>query len=198
MRGIKVFKNRAVKKITRKFSDFIEEEQWLQSMLKDGWILKSYDLEDDDDYQYVFEPINNEAQKNLMYRIDFREFRKTEEFVKYKVTFEDAKWTLLSRNKYYSKHIFFSERTNSYHREIFSKQSSYTKRKQRKMSSCLLAALISFSVFFMSVVLYIIFDKTSIIGASLFLLILTMKFITDYIKHRTVYRQDMGTVRTFY
>ena len=50
-------KNNTVKKVTKQFSDFSQEEQWLQSMLNEGWILKSYDSEDMDDCQYVFERI---------------------------------------------------------------------------------------------------------------------------------------------
>lgn len=193
-----MFKKSTVKRVTKKFSNFSQEEQWLQSMLEDGWILKSYDLEDADGCQYVFEPVKSEEQKNLIYRIDFREFHKTDEFVKYKVTFEDAGWTMLSMNKYYCKHIFYSERTNAYHRDTFLEQSSSIMREQRKMSSCLIAALISFSVFIVSVILYVIFNRTSIMGACLFLLSLTIKFIIGYFNHRKVYRRDMGRVRVFH
>lgn len=192
-----MLRNDDVKKVTKKFSNFAGEEQWLQSMLKDGWILKSYDLDDLDDCLYVFEPVKSEEQRNLIYRIDFREFNKTAEFVEYKTTIEKAGWILLSRNKYYSKHIFYSERTNSDH-DVLPGQNSNTEREQRKMSSSLVSALISFSLFIISVVLYIIFDRTSIMGAGLFLLIYTAKFILDYFKHREVYRRNMGTVRTFH
>ncbi len=41
-----MLKDSAVKKVSKKFTNFSEEEEWLQSMLSDGWILKSYNSED--------------------------------------------------------------------------------------------------------------------------------------------------------
>lgn len=53
-------KNNATKKVTKRFTNFSKEEEWLQSMLNEGWILKSYDSEDVNEYQYIFEQSQNE------------------------------------------------------------------------------------------------------------------------------------------
>ncbi|WHT49642.1 DUF2812 domain-containing protein [Sporosarcina thermotolerans] len=104
-------KNNTVKKVTKRFSNFSKEELWLQSMLNEGWILKSYDSEDMDDCQYVFERIQYEEHKNITYKIDYRELKKGE-YEEYKGIFTDAGWTLLSKNSWYSKHIFYTTSSN--------------------------------------------------------------------------------------
>lgn len=179
-------KNRSVKKVYKNFSSFTEEEHWLQNMLQDGWVLKKYSVEDEDGCKYVFEPIQNEEQKELIYKVDFREFNKEKDFEEYKDIFEDAGWTLLSRNKGYSRHVFYTEPTNA-QRDIFSDTESYIERERRKMSSTLTTVILNFSFFLVSVILYIIFEKTYILGGTLFLLFGGVKYLSDYFKHRKVY-----------
>ncbi|MEM5590740.1 DUF2812 domain-containing protein [Niallia circulans] len=71
-------KNNAIKKVTKRFSDFSKEEEWLQSMLNEGWILKGYDSEDIGDCHYIFERTQSEKSHNIIYKIDFRNFDKRE------------------------------------------------------------------------------------------------------------------------
>lgn len=172
-----------VKRVNKKFSNFTDEEQWIQSMLQDGWILKSYDLEDEDGNIYVFEPIQNNEQKNLIYKIDYREFNKKEDFLEYKSIFENSGWTVLSRNKGYSKHIFYTKLQNP-NRDIFSDTESYRGREKRKMHSSLISAITSFVGFIILIILYGIFEKTAFGGVGLLFLISSLKFMVDYFRHR--------------
>ncbi|MDQ0229138.1 DUF2812 domain-containing protein [Metabacillus malikii] len=178
-----MMKNKSIKKVTKHFSDFSKEEEWLQSMLHKGWILKSYDSEDVDDCQYVFEPLNNEELQHVIYKIDFREFNKKEEFEEYKEIFQESGWTLLSKNKWYSKHIFYTTSANA-QRDIFSDQSSYRDREKRKMSSSLMQAAIYLIGFIIFLVLYRIFERSAFGGVGIFSLFFSFKYLVDYYKHR--------------
>ncbi|RVT66930.1 DUF2812 domain-containing protein [Niallia taxi] len=176
-------KNSAIKKVTKRFSDFSKEEEWLQSMLSEGWILKSYDSEDVDDCQYTFEHSQSENLQSIIYKIDFQNFNKKEEFDEYKEIFQDSGWTILSKTKWYSKHIFYRTSTNA-QVDIFSDQESYKEREKRKMTSLLLytgLALIGFIIF---IFLWIIFEYAYFGVSGLFLLYISIKYSIDYISHR--------------
>ena len=180
------------KKISKKFSSFTEEEQWLQTMLQEGWILIRYDIDDEDGCQYVFRPIANKEEQKFIYKVDFRDFSNKRDFQEYKELFADAGWTVLSKSMWYSKHIFYTDSTNS-QRDIFSDQSSYIEREKRKMSSSLTTAIISFFFFIVAIILFIIFDQISILGgAGTFLFILGMKALLDYFRHRKSYKALEG------
>jgi hypothetical protein len=175
----------AVKKVTKSFSDFYEEEAWLQSMLSKGWMLKSYDSEDVDDSQYTFERAQTENLINIIYKIDYRDFNKKAEFEEYREIFEDSGWTLLSKNKWYSKHIFYTASNNA-QSDIFSDQESYRDREKRKMSSLLLSAIVAFIGFIILIVLYRVFDKAAFGGIGLFSLFFCIKYTVSYLKHRKI------------
>ncbi|RDW16590.1 hypothetical protein CWR48_16245 [Oceanobacillus arenosus] len=180
-------KNNKVKKVTKHFSDFSKEEQWLQSMLNEGWILKSYDSEDMDDCQYVFEPVKSEKQKNIIYKIDFRELNQKGEFEEYKSIFEGAGWILLSKNSWYSKHIFYTTSTNP-QRDIFSDQESYRERERRRMSSSLIYIIIGILMFVVLIALYIIYDRSAFLGVGIMTLFFNIKCMVDYYRHKKVYK----------
>jgi hypothetical protein len=175
----------AIKKVTKHFSDFYEEEAWLQSMLSKGWILKSYDSEDVGDCQYTFERVQSENFTNIIYKIDYRDFNKKVEFEEYKEIFEDSGWTLLSKNKWYSKHIFYTASNNA-QSNIFSDQESYRDREKRKMSSLLLSATLAFIGFIILIVLNRVFDKPAFGGIGLFSLFFSIKYTVSYLKHRKI------------
>lgn len=182
-----MFKNSNVKKIIKKFNNFTEEEQWLQSMLNDGWMLKSYDSEDIDDCLYVFEPVQDAEQKNLIYKIDFRSFNKKDDFQEYKSIFEDAGWTVLAKSKSYSKQIFYTDNQNA-NRNIFSDTESYKEREKQKMHSIFTSIIISVIFFMISIILYIIYDRAAFMGGGLVTFLSSAKFMGDYFKHRKVYK----------
>ena len=180
-------KNKALKKVIKKFSDFSQEEQWLQRMLNEGWILKSYDSEDVDDCQYVFKRVQSENQKNIIYKIDFREFNQKGEFEEYKDIFEDAGWTLLSKDSWYSKHILYTTSTNP-QIDIFSDQESYRERERRKMSTSLIYIILSIIMFVVLIVLYIFYKRSAFLGVGLMTLFFTIKCMVGYYRHRKVYK----------
>jgi hypothetical protein len=110
----------------------------------------------------------------------------------YKELFANAGWTLLAKSMWYSKHIFYTDPTNN-QRDIFSDQSSYKEREKRKMSSSLTTSIISFSLFIVAVILFIIFKKVGILGgAGTFLFIAGMKALLDYFGHRKSYKALEG------
>ncbi|MCM3783733.1 DUF2812 domain-containing protein [Neobacillus mesonae] len=175
------------KKVYKKFTSFNEEEQWLQSMLQDGWLLKKYSIEDEDDCRYVFEPAQEEEKQNIVFKVDFREFNRKREFEEYKDIFADTGWNLLSENKWYSKHIFYTASTNA-QQDIFSDTDSFKDREKRKMTSSLTSFIISFALFLASVPLFIIFVQGAIFGAGFMLFIAGVKNLFDYYKHRKAYK----------
>lgn len=188
-RSFEMMKKNSVKKKNehKKFASFADEEQWLQSMLQDGWILEKYGHEDEDGCIYTFKPIENKEQQDFIYKIDYREFDKTEDFLEYKSIFEDDGWVVLSKNKGYSKHIFYIESQNL-NLEIFSDAESYKGREKRKMDSSLQSAIIGFIVFTILIILYSIFEKTAFAGVGLLSLISSLKFTRDYFRHRKAFR----------
>lgn len=114
-----------MKKISKKFNSFEDEEKWLMGMAKEGWRLVSYDSEDIEECTYKFVEDPNASKYN--YQIDYRNFKKKLDYEEYKQLFEETGWTTLSKNANYSKHIFistsketiFSDGTTSLEREIY-------------------------------------------------------------------------------
>jgi Protein of unknown function (DUF2812) len=182
-----MLKDSKVKKINKKFNNFTEEEEWLQNMLYEGWMLKSYDSEDIDDCQYIFELVQHDEQKNLIYKIDFRIFNNKDDFQEYKSIFEEAGWTVLAKSKSYSKQIFYTDNQNA-NRNIFSDTESYKEREKQKMRSIITSLIITLILFIVSVILYSIYDKAAFMGAGTFTLVSSGKFVVDYFKHRNVYK----------
>ncbi|WP_332633728.1 DUF2812 domain-containing protein [Halalkalibacter flavus] len=181
-------KNTAKKKHKfKKFTNFADEERWLQNMLQDGWILEKYGYEDEDGCTYVFKPIENKEQQNIIYKIDYREFDKKEDFLEYKAIFEDDGWTVLSKNKWYSKHIFCAESRSS-NLDIFSDTESYKGREKRKIHNSLISAITGFVGFTILTILYGIFEKPVFGGVGLLFLISSLKFMVDYFRHRKALR----------
>ncbi|MED5101776.1 MULTISPECIES: DUF2812 domain-containing protein [Niallia] len=177
-------KNNAIKKVTKRFSDFSKEEEWLQSMLNEGWILKGYDSEDIGDCHYIFERTQSEKSHNIIYKIDFRNFDKKREFEEYKEIFQDSGWTLLSKSKWYSKHIFYRASSTNEQSDIFSDQESYIEREKRKRTSLLMYTGLASIGFIIFIVLWIIFDYAYFGAFGLSLLYVSYKYTIDYFKHR--------------
>ena len=123
----------------------------------------------------------SEDQKNITYKIDYRELKKGE-FEEYKDIFKDAGWTLLSKNSWYSKHIFYTTSTNP-QRDIFSDQESYRERERRRMSSSLLYIIISSLMFVVLIVLYSIYDRSAFMGVA----------INDIVFHYKMYGRLLPT-----
>ncbi|PIE95054.1 hypothetical protein CO726_13230 [Bacillus fungorum] len=188
MRGSKyMFKSNSRKKIKKKFNNFTEEEQWLQSMLNDGWLLISYDSEEVGPCQYVFESLQHTDQKKLIYKIDFRNFNKKEDFQEFKNIFEDAGWTMLSKSKWYSKHICYTENQNT-DIDIFSDIESYGAREKQKMSVLLCYILTCFVGCIALSFLYNIYNRSSFLAVGLLSFVTGVKVTLDYFKHKKIYK----------
>ncbi|NRD80207.1 DUF2812 domain-containing protein [Bacillus sp. BRMEA1] len=180
-------KSNNFKKVSKKFSNFTEEEQWLQSMLQDGWVLKSYDSEDIDDCQYVFEPLQYAEQKNRIYKIDFRMFNKKEDFNEYNSLFNDVGWIGLAKHKGYFKHIFYTDSPKT-NKDIFSDVESYKAREKQKMFICFIYTLILVMLFIIAVVLYKIYGNISILYGGIMTLFSNVQPLRSYYRHRKVYK----------
>ncbi|MCM3031773.1 DUF2812 domain-containing protein [Niallia sp. MER 6] len=180
-------KDKNSKKISAKFINLNEEEKWLQDMLMDGWVLKKYDSEEVEKCEYEFERMESNDQKELIYKIDYRLFNRKRDYIEYKSIFEDAGWTILSKNVFYSKHIFYSDSTNEY-KEIFSDSDSYKGRDKRKMNGYLLNIVmyIVFSIILFS--LYFQFDKSAFGAGGFFTIFCTIKCLIDFVKHKKIYQ----------
>ncbi|MCI1593145.1 MULTISPECIES: DUF2812 domain-containing protein [Heyndrickxia] len=180
-------KEKEIKKIYKKFTNFAKEEQWLQNMLQDGWVLKTYTSEDIEECKYIFEPIKDQKQMNRIYKIDYRVFNKKDGFQEYNSIFEDAGWTSLAKSKWYSKHIFYTELPSA-NQDIFSDIESYIEREKRKMSTYLMYIIISIMIFMVMIILYTLYNRSSLMGVGIFALISCLKCTLDYFKHRKVYK----------
>ncbi|MEK5038337.1 DUF2812 domain-containing protein [Sporosarcina sp. FSL K6-3457] len=74
----------------RFFINFEKEEQWLEQMASDGYHLKSTFM------GYQFQRGKSEA---ATIKIDFRKFRRKEDFIDYCTLFEDSGWKHLTGSK---------------------------------------------------------------------------------------------------
>jgi len=81
------------------FTDFEKEEKYLNDMAREGKILQKYSC-------LGFYHFKESSPQDLKYRIDYRVFKRNEDFEDYKALFEDAGWqhvygTRWSCNQYY-------------------------------------------------------------------------------------------------
>lgn len=121
------------------FTDFEKEEQYLNSMAKQGYILKKYSL-------LGFYHFTDGEPQDLKYRIDYRYFKKQKDFEDYKALFEDAGWEHVYGTKY-SCNQYFLPKDNNADNNIFSTEESATSRYKHLYEVCYLtvvAALIYF------------------------------------------------------
>ncbi|GGE71954.1 DUF2812 domain-containing protein [Priestia taiwanensis] len=179
---------RSLRRINKKFNSFTQEEQWLQSMLDEGWVLKGYSADDIDSCQYVFAPIQQQKQRNYTYKVDYRIFSKKDEFEEYRNLFEDTGWTLLSEGIMYTKHIFYTDIQNNT-RHIFSDLESYKEREKRRMSNARIDILISIISALIPFILYIIYEREFFIGGIIGILAaMGIPACITYYKHRKAYK----------
>ena len=111
-----------VKKISKKFDSFEAEEKWLMELAQEGWRLVSYDTAELGACRYKF--IEDPAASQYRYQIDYRDFNSKSAYEEYKNLFDETGWTSLSKNFFYSKHIFISTSKS----EIFSDRMSRLER----------------------------------------------------------------------
>ena len=101
--------------------DFEKEEQWLEQMSKDGYHLENTF------FGYHFQ--RGEPEEAII-KIDFRTFRRTDDFIDYCTMFEDSGWKHLSGTK--SSGIqYFKKIDDTAGDEIFSDNNSKATRYKR-------------------------------------------------------------------
>lgn len=88
-----------VKKISKKFKSFEEEEKWLMELAQDGQRLVSYDDNDVDTNTYKF--VEDPSASEFHYQIDYRIFNKKADYEEYKELFAESGWTILSKSWFY-------------------------------------------------------------------------------------------------
>lgn len=151
-----MLKNSGVRKVIKPFSNIPEEEKWLQNMLKKGWMLKKYHLEDNENCQYIFEPAKNDTPKNLLFKIDCRKFRRTRDYKKYIAVLEKAGWVPLAQNSHFSKHIFYSEPFNGSD-EIFARLNHFSNCANNNWSFCHISTLVTLILSLIFILIYTYF-----------------------------------------
>lgn len=105
----------------RFFLDFHKEERWLEHLASQGWRLKKQSI------VYTFEPAPPE-QANI--KIDFRIFKKKQDFIDYRSLFEDSGWRHISGTKNSGNQYFMKTGGNG-GEDIFSDASSRAERYKR-------------------------------------------------------------------
>ncbi len=121
------------------FTNFEKEEQYLNSMAKQGHLLKKYSF-------LGFYHFTDGEPQDLKYRIDYRYFKKQKDFEDYKALFEDACWkhvygTIHSCNQY------FLPKDNNADNSIFSTEESSASRYKHLYKVCYLTATVALIYF---------------------------------------------------
>ena len=169
-----------MKKISKKFNSFEDEEKWLMGMAKEGWRLVSYDSEDIEECTYKFVEDPNASKYN--YQIDYRNFKKKLDYEEYKQLFEETGWTTLSKNAKYSKHIFISTSKEN----IFSDSATSLEREinRYKTAKVYVIASILWTISMVSLLYYFDFEISAFGGGATFGLFAIIYTTVDAVKRR--------------
>jgi len=115
-------------RIYKAFVDFEKEEQYLNNMAKQGYAFKKCSVIG----MYYFA---NDEKKDLNYRIDFRTFKKKEDFEEYILLFEDFGWKHVDGTKNSGSQYFLSMDSHA-NNEIFSSKESFAARHKSLYEIC--------------------------------------------------------------
>lgn len=171
-----------IEKVQKHFTNFKKEEEWLQRKLDKGWLLIKYNEDLEDGTIYTFGEIEKEAQKKLVYKIDFREFDEQEAYDEYIEVFTESGWRSLSKAKD-GKHIFYSTSPNA-NKDIFSDVESFKEREMRVMNALLRNGFIYLAFLLLSIFIYMKYNQAFFIGAGLYAAFAMFKSFWGYINHR--------------
>lgn len=177
-----MFNDGEFEKVQKHFTNFKKEEEWLQRKLEKGWLLIKYNEDLEDGTIYTFREIEKEAQKKLVYKIDFREFDEQEAYDEYIEMFTESGWRSLSKAKD-GKHIFYSTSPNA-NKDIFSDIESFKEREMRVMNALLRNGFIYLAFLLLSIFIYMKYNQAFFIGAGLFAAFAMFKSLWGYINHR--------------
>lgn len=129
----------------RMFVDMGKEEEYLNEMAKNGFVLKKYSSVG----VYTF---MKEEPKELHYRVDYRVFKSKIEFEQYKTLFEDAGWEHVSGTTYSGAQYFVPKSANMELADIFSDTESKLARYRRFIKQCIYSAVSM--LLYMFIILY--------------------------------------------
>ncbi len=104
------------------FTNFDEEENWLNDMAKQGYRFTKKTI-----FGYKFEP---EKPENVIIKMDYRTFKKQEDFEDYCALFEDSGWEHIAGTKS-SGYQYFKKASKQGSEEIFSDVDSKAGRYKR-------------------------------------------------------------------
>ena len=138
------------------FINLSKEENYLNQMASQGWLLKKRSLIG----TYHF---TKHTPKQLDYKIDYRTFKKKEDFNSYISLFEDADFQHVYGTSY-SGHQYFLPKTKEASMDIFSDKESKAQRYIRFQQNCI--------ALFMVVIIYLMvsFISVDFVLADLFFL----------------------------
>lgn len=118
----------------RKFKTFVDmdkEEEYLNEMAKNGFLLKQRDSVIG---AYTF--VKGDSI-DLHYKVDYRVFKSKTEFEEYKILFKDAGWEHVSGTKFSGGQYFIPKLSNIGLSDIFSDIESKLARYKRFINQCL-------------------------------------------------------------
>jgi len=118
------------------FVDMDKEEDYLRSMSKKGYMLKSYNSLG----FYTFEP---GKPQELPYKIDYRVFKNKRDFQQYRQLFQDSGWIHVCGSTYSGGQYFLPSNNNKYSAEIFSDIESKAARFKRLSNQSIFAFIIT-------------------------------------------------------
>ena len=108
--------------------------------------------------------VEDSSASELHYQIDYRSFNKKSDYVEYKELFAESGWTILSKSRFYSKHIFISTTKN----KIFSDNVSLVERDINRYRVAKLYAVFFVIQAIIAAALYFHFDYAYFGAATLF------------------------------
>lgn len=120
------------------FLDFTKEEKWLNEMASKGYKLTNKSL------RYKFKNI---APKDVIYRIDYRNFKSQKDFIDYCTLFEDSGWKHICGSKSSGNQYFEKISPNS-QEDIFSDNLSKASRYKRASNIWLSSSVTYLSLLF--------------------------------------------------
>ncbi|WP_428910004.1 DUF2812 domain-containing protein [Niallia sp. Krafla_26] len=117
------------------FIDFEKEEKWLSDMAKQGYQLVNTS------FGYKFRAVEPEE---TMIKVDYRKFKKQEDFIDYLTLFEDSGWKHVAGTK--SSGTQYFKKMNKSHDDIFSDTISKAGRYKRLSNMFIELAILYFPI----------------------------------------------------
>ncbi|WP_026700784.1 DUF2812 domain-containing protein [Salibacterium aidingense] len=122
------------------FIDYDKEEKWLREMANKGWQLENTS------FGYKFRETTPE---DTVIKIDYRTFKKQDDFMEYRTLFEDSGWEHMLGTKH-SGTQYFKKKDNNSDNDIFSDQKSKA-GKYKRLSNMFMEVAICYLPIFVAI-----------------------------------------------